>query len=85
MMDDSCTGKTETGASTPPAEPDRTLEIDILEHLLRQETLRQIEAAWKAERRIVKACYRVRSYKEGQAASGKVSKAEVSAPPNSGP
>jgi hypothetical protein len=43
-------------SNTPPLQPDKVLEADALEELLRQETLRQIEAAWKAQRRLMQSC-----------------------------
>jgi len=44
------------GSGTPPLQPDKVLETEALEELLRQETLRQIEAAWKAQRRLMQSC-----------------------------
>jgi hypothetical protein len=43
-------------SSTPPLQPDKVLEVEVLEELLKQETLRQIEAAWKAQRRLMQSC-----------------------------
>lgn len=46
----------DTRSNTPPLQADKVLEVDALEELLRQETLRHIEAAWKAQRRLMQAC-----------------------------
>ena len=44
------------GSNTPPLQPDKVLEVEALEELLREETIRHIEAAWRAQRRLMQAC-----------------------------
>lgn len=46
------------GSSTPPLQPDEILQAEALEELVREETLRHIDAAWQAQRRLMQACLR---------------------------
>ena len=46
------------GSSTPPLQPDQILQAEALEELVREETLRHIDAAWQAQRRLMQACLR---------------------------
>jgi hypothetical protein len=54
MMAD--TNHDSNGSNTPPLQPDKVLEVEALEELLREEALRHIEAAWRAQRRLMQAC-----------------------------
>jgi hypothetical protein len=56
MMNDDGYDSNASGRETPSLEESNVLEeSDALEELLRQETLRQLEAAWTAYLRLVKA------------------------------
>lgn len=43
-------------SSTPPLNPDKILEMDALEELLRAESIQHIDAAWRAQRRMLRSC-----------------------------
>ena len=45
-------------SSTPPLEPIKILEMDVLEQLLRAEAQQHIDAAWRAQRRLMRSCLR---------------------------
>lgn len=45
-------------SSTPPLEPVKILEMEVLEQLLRAEALQHIDAAWSAQRRLMRSCLR---------------------------
>jgi hypothetical protein len=56
MMNDDGYDSNDSGRETPSlAESNVQEESDAFEEILRQETLRQLEAAWTAYRRLVKA------------------------------
>ena len=44
------------GRGTPSLDPDELQESDALEELLRQETMRHLDAAWAAYRRLLMTC-----------------------------
>jgi hypothetical protein len=45
-----------SGMGTPSLAPDELQESDALEELLRHETLRHLDAAWAAYRRLLMTC-----------------------------
>lgn len=40
----------------------RIRETEALEELIREETIRHLEAAWDAQRRLARACFTARAY-----------------------
>ena len=40
---------------------DQIRETEALEELIRKETIRHLEAAWKAQRRLARACFTARA------------------------
>ena len=50
--------RTSVRSSTPPLKPAKILEMDVLEELLRAESMQHIDAAWRAQRRLMRSCLR---------------------------